>query len=278
MKEQMFGESFVPEKENAERLRLTLKRLKEYEHFLGSDLVSHLIEEDYEFDQEKQEEMQDRVKKFRNSISEDFKTNNDLKVKEDNHLSHILGNSILTSADGFARKFEDGKYSIGSNRYFIKNEKGEMSPLEFLSHEDHDKIKEQIDSGSRFIQNKNNLDHWILQERFDEKNKRRKFPEFPKNTAENMTKEIGLLDYYIQETARDPIMARKELSSAHGLLEDYLKYLKCDLPSQSTRRIELIKFFRDIEKGEINQDNLEEKSKNLQDLLDIEIIKQKWNI
>lgn len=280
MKEQMYGESFVPERENAKRLKYTLDRLKEYEHFINSPFVSHIIEIEGKLSRKDQERMRRSSENFKNSISEDFKNNGELLVKEDNHLAHILGNSILTSADGFARNFEQGKYSIGENRYFIETETGKMVPMEFLSQKEQEDIKEKIKAGARFVEDKNNSKYWTLKENFDFDNeiRRRKFPELPKEKIDGIVGEINLLNYYINEVSQDPEMAKTELLSKKGMLENYLEYLKCDLPNQSPRRIELIRFFRDIEKGEVNENNLEEKTKNLQDLLDIEVIKKKWDI
>ena len=277
MSEQMYGESFAPEKENAKRLKYTLSRLKEYEHFVDSPFVSHIIEKNGGLNEDERKKMKETSISFRDSVSETFKDSN-IEVKEDNHLAHILGNSILTSADAYANNFEKGKYTIGEGIYFVEDESHNEVPLEILSPEEMGRLRKKISDGSRFIQKNEKENKWVFKENFGEEERRRRFPEFSKEKTDKIISEIGLLNKYISEVANDSKMAKMELSSDKGILEGYLDYIKCDLPTQSPKRIELIMFFRDIENRKITKENFEERTNPLQDLLDIEIIKQKWNI
>lgn len=274
----MHGESFDPKRENAKRLELTLERLKDYKHFLESDLAFYLVEQNI-IKEEDRNKMQQNAKDFKNSISETFKDSDLPKIEPNNHFVHIFGNSIISTADRYAKNYENGKYFIGENKYFAKNKNGDIVSLENLTEEERTELKK---SGLKAFPMKGSDEQYEFREEEETDTTRKKFPELPENIYNKLPQEINLLNSYIEEITNNPEIAKKELVSSMGYLEDYLKYFACDLPTESPKKIKIIKFFIDLENSNMREDEFLERSteinKETLNILDIEKIKQKWKI
>lgn len=90
----------------------------------------------------------------------------------------------------------------------------------------------------------------------------------------SIKKSISLLLFYFEELAEDENLIKKELSSQKGYLENFLEYLSCDLPPETPKQLQLFKFFRNLEKGKITQENFAEATEEVRQYFDVEKIEK----
>jgi|GEM_PF-5926865 len=85
-----------------------LKHLDDVNGFFLGDYVLMTRKQEFGFDKTEQFEALRRIKELKNRVGE--LSEKEIEIARDNHLDHILGNSITVTAGAFARKFEEGKY------------------------------------------------------------------------------------------------------------------------------------------------------------------------
>lgn len=191
-----------------------LKHLSEVNDFFLGKYVLLTRKRDFGFSKPEQFETLRRIKGLKSRLEESYKE--DIEIIRDNHLSHILGNSIIITAGNFAKKFEEGKYF---------SEDGKEKP-------------------------------------------------FPVEIFEMVKEGMELMIYYIGELEKDGELVAEEMRSRIGHLEKFIEYLSCDLPSQTTEQLKLFQFFRELEKGNVNRENLDVSTEKVQKYLDAEKIEK----
>lgn len=91
--------------------------------------------------------------------------------------------------------------------------------------------------------------------------------------ALRIKKQLENLNFFVEEAVKDKKLLEKELSSPIGYLDNFLSYMKCDLPSDSQTQLNLFKFFRSLELGKMKQDDFWKRAEELRGFIDIEKLK-----
>ncbi len=84
------------------------KHIQDINDFFHGRYVTQTRKQEFGFHRPEQFEALKKIKELKDRLEELSK--NDVEIAEYSHLDHILGNSITTSAGGFAKRFEEGKY------------------------------------------------------------------------------------------------------------------------------------------------------------------------
>lgn len=82
------------------------------------------------------------------------------------------------------------------------------------------------------------------------------------------------LNYFIQEALKDEKLMEKELCSPIGYIDNFLNYVKCDLPPDSQTQLQFFKFFRELELGKMKQDDFWKRAEELSEFIDIEKLRE----
>lgn len=212
--EKFYSEPIREKNDKKESLELIFKHLEEIGDFFHSDYVIKTRKQSFGFNKPKQFEALMKIRDLRQKLL-NF-SQKDIEIVKGNHMAHILGNSITTSAGGFAKRFEDGKYF---------SEEGEEKP-------------------------------------------------FPVEKFETMKSEMELMFYYIDELLKEDSLIVEEMGSGIGYLKNFVNYLVCDLPSQTTEQLKLFRFFRELETGTINQENFSAYAEKVEKYLDMENVRK----
>ena len=103
--------SFEPVREkgnNEKSIENILGHLRDIEVFFDSDYVTQTRKQKFGFSRIEYVEDVRKVEALKKKLL-NF-SERETEIVPDNHMDHILGNSITTAAGGFARRFEGGKY------------------------------------------------------------------------------------------------------------------------------------------------------------------------
>ncbi len=96
----------------------------------------------------------------------------------------------------------------------------------------------------------------------------------PIDTFKKIKVEVSDMLVYIKELSEDKNLILDELGSRDGYLGKFVKYLKCNLPTQTTEFLKLFIFFRMLGKGKMTKEIFEKQSKCLEKYLDNEKIEK----
>lgn len=91
--------------------------------------------------------------------------------------------------------------------------------------------------------------------------------------ALKVKRQLENLNFFVEEAAKDKKLLEKELCSPIGYLDNFLKYMICDLPSDSQKRLQLFKFFRELEQSKIKKDDFWPRAEKLNEFIDLERLK-----
>lgn len=127
MKEEFFLEnriSLEAEKERASDVCLEglIEHIGEYKNFYESKFVADSENEELGFPRREQEEMLAEIKKLQENILDEYESEENLKIKREGQLNHIMDNSILVNAGGQAIRYEKGKTVSDKTRKTIRKE------------------------------------------------------------------------------------------------------------------------------------------------------------
>lgn len=86
-------------------------------------------------------------------------------------------------------------------------------------------------------------------------------------------RQLENLNFFIEEAVKDKKLLEKELSSPVGYMDNFLRYIKCDLPSDSQAQLQLFKFFRELERGAMQEDDFWPRAEKLSGFIDLEALK-----
>lgn len=150
MKEEFFLENKISSEAEKERasdscLEGLIEHINEYKDFYKTKFVLDLENEEFGFSEEEQRKMTEEIQKLKENILDEYENNNNLKVKREGQINHIMDNSILVNAGGQAIRYERGKPVSSKAKKTVKEEMEILNYYASELNENPELIAEELD-------------------------------------------------------------------------------------------------------------------------------------